>query len=95
LFNNYNVIYLVNNKKRLNKGSFIKLLIELIIEVKTSIFLITRHSTYTFKRLFNKRDNKKVNLILRNVVIIKGFYINIVLEAFFFLRKAFRFISLI
>jgi hypothetical protein len=84
LFNNYNVIYLVNNKKRLNKSSFIKLLIELVVEIKTFILLIIRHGTYTFKRLFNKRDNKKVNLILYNIVIVKGFYINIVLKAFFF-----------
>jgi uncharacterized membrane protein len=92
LFNNYNIIYLVNNKKRLNKSSFIKLLIKLVIKAKTFILLIIKHSTCTFKRLYNKRNNKKVNLILRNVIIIKGFYINIVLKAFF-LRKAFRFIS--
>jgi hypothetical protein len=84
LFNNYNTIHLVNNKKRLNKGNFIKLLIELIIKVKTFILLITRRDTRIFKRLFNKRDNKRVNLILYNVVIIKGFYINIILKAFFF-----------
>jgi hypothetical protein len=84
LFNNYNIIHLVNNKKRLNKGNFIKLLIELIIKVKTFILLITRRDTRIFKGLFNKRDNKRVNLILYNVVIIKGFYINIILKAFFF-----------
>jgi hypothetical protein len=84
LFNNYNTIHLVNNKKRLNKGNFIKLLIELIIKVKTFILLITRRDTRIFKGLFNKRDNKRVNLILYNVVIIKGFYINIILKAFFF-----------
>jgi hypothetical protein len=84
LFNNYNIIHLVNNKKRLNKGSFIKLLIELVIKAKTFILLIIRHNTCTFKRLFNKRNNKKVNLILYNIIIIKGFYINIILKAFFF-----------
>jgi hypothetical protein len=87
LFNNYNVIYLVNNKERLNKGSFVKLLIELVVKVKTFIFLITRHGTYTFKGLFNKRDNKRVNLVLRDVVVVKGFYINIVLEALFFKKS--------
>jgi hypothetical protein len=84
LFDNYNTIYLVNNKKRLDKGSFIKLLIELVIKARTFILLITRYSTYTFKGLFNKRDGKRVDLVLRDVVIIKGFYINIVLEALFF-----------
>jgi hypothetical protein len=84
LFNNYNATYLVNNKERLNKGSFIKLLIELVIKVKTFILLITRRGTRTFKGLFNKRDGKRVNLVLRDVVIVKGFYINIVLEALLF-----------
>jgi hypothetical protein len=48
------------------------------------MFLITRRGTRTFKRLFNKRDNKRVNLVLRDVAIVKGFYINIVLEALLF-----------
>jgi hypothetical protein len=84
LFNNYNTIYLVNNKERLNKGSFVKLLVELVIKARTFILLITRRGTRTFKGLFNKRDSKRVNLVLCNVVIVKGFYINIVLEALFF-----------
>jgi hypothetical protein len=84
LFNNYNAIHLVNNKERLDKGSFVKLLIKLVIEVRTFILLITRHDTRTFKGLFNKRDGKRVNLVLRDVVVVKGFYINIVLEALFF-----------
>jgi hypothetical protein len=84
LFNNYNIIYLVNNKERLNKGSFIKLLVKLVVKAKTFILLITRHDTRTFKGLFNKRDNKRVNLMLRDVAIIKGFYINIVSKALLF-----------
>jgi hypothetical protein len=84
LFNNYNAIHLVNNKKRLDKGNFVKSPVKLVIKVRTFILLITRHGTCIFKGLFNKRDSKRVNLVLRNVVIIKGFYINIVLEALFF-----------
>jgi hypothetical protein len=84
LFNNYSATHLVNNKERLNKGSFVKLLVELVIKARTFIFLITRHGTCTFKGLFNKKDNKRVNLVLRNVVVVKGFYINIVLEALLF-----------
>jgi hypothetical protein len=84
LFNNYNTIYLVNNKERLDKGSFVKLLIELVVKARTFILLIIRHNTRTFKGLFNKRDSKRVNLVLRNIVIVKGFYINIVLEALLF-----------
>jgi hypothetical protein len=84
LFNNYNTIHLVNNKERLDKSSFVKSLIELVIEAKTFILLILKHSTYTFKGLFNKRDSKKVNLVLRDVAIVKGFYINIVSKALLF-----------
>jgi hypothetical protein len=84
LFDNYGTTYLVNNKERLDKGSFVKLLVELVIKARTFILLITRHSTRTFKGLFNKRDGKRVNLVLRDVVVVKGFYINIVLEALFF-----------
>jgi len=84
LFDNYNATYLVNNKERLDKGSFVKLLVELVIKARTFILLISRHGTRTFKGLFNKRDGKRVNLMLRNVVIVKGFYINIVSEAFLF-----------
>jgi hypothetical protein len=87
LFNNYNTMYLVNNKERLNKGSFIKLLVELVIKVKTFILLISRHGTCTFKGLFNKRDGKRVNLVLYDIAIIKGFYINIVSEALLFKKS--------
>jgi hypothetical protein len=84
LFNNCSATYLVNNKERLDKGSFVKLLVKLIVEARTFILLILRHDTYTFKELFNKRDSKRVNLVLRDVVVVKGFYINIVLEALLF-----------
>jgi hypothetical protein len=84
LFNNCSATYLVNNKERLNKGSFVKLLVKLVVEARTFILLILRHDTYTFKELFNKRDSKRVNLVLRDVVVVKGFYINIVSEALLF-----------
>jgi hypothetical protein len=84
LFDNYNAMYLVNNKERLDKGSFVKLLVELVVEAGTFILLITRHGTRTFKGLFNKRDGKRVNLVLRDVAVVKGFYINIVSEALLF-----------
>jgi hypothetical protein len=84
LFNNYSTTHLVNNKEQLDKSSFIKSLVELVIKARTFILLIIRRGTYTFKGLFNKRDSKRVNLVLRNVAVVKGFYINIVLEALFF-----------
>jgi hypothetical protein len=84
LFDNYDAIHLVNNKERLDKGSFIKSPVELVVEVKTFMLLITRRGTRTFKGLFNRRDGKRVNLVLRDVAIVKGFHVNIVSEALLF-----------
>jgi hypothetical protein len=84
LFDNYNAIYLVNNKKQLDKGSFVKSPVKSVVEARTFMLLITRHGTRTFKGLFNKRDGKRVNLVLRDVVVVKGFHVNIVLEALLF-----------
>jgi hypothetical protein len=77
-------MYLVNNKERLDKGNFVKLPVELVVEARTFILLITRRGTRTFKGLFNKRDGKRVNLMLRDVVVVKGFYVNIVSKALLF-----------
>jgi hypothetical protein len=84
LFDNYGATYLVNNKERLDKGSFVKLPVELVVEARTSVLLITRCGTRTFKGLFNRRDGKRVNLVLRNVAVVKGFHVNIVSEALLF-----------
>jgi hypothetical protein len=84
LFDNCGATYLVNDKERLDKGSFVKLPVESVVEVGTSVLLIIRRGTRTFKGLFNRRDGKRVNLVLRDVAVVKGFYVNIVLEALFF-----------
>jgi hypothetical protein len=84
LFDNYGATYLVNDKERLDKGSFVKSPVELVVEVGTFMLLITRRGTRTFKGLFNRRDGKRVNLVLCDVAVVKGFYVNIVLEAFLF-----------
>jgi hypothetical protein len=77
-------MHLVNDKERLDKGNFVKSLVELVVEVRTFILLITRRGTRTFKGLFNRRDGKRVNLVLRDVAVVKGFYVNIVSEALLF-----------
>jgi hypothetical protein len=84
LFDNYNATHLVNNKEQLDKGSFVKSPVELVVEARTFILLITRRGTRTFKGLFNKRDGKRVNLILRDIAVVKGFYINIISKALLF-----------
>jgi uracil phosphoribosyltransferase len=55
-----------------------------IIKASITLLPILRRGTCTFKGLLNKTKSKKVNLILLNIAIIKGFLINIVLEALFY-----------
>jgi hypothetical protein len=44
-----------------------------IIKASITLFFILKRGTCIFKGLLNKGKGKKVNLILLNVVIIKGF----------------------
>jgi hypothetical protein len=81
LLDNYSATHLVNDVKRLDKASFIKFLVTDTIEASTTLFPILGRGTYTFKGLLNETESRKVDLILLNVAIIKGFLINIVLKA--------------
>jgi hypothetical protein len=75
-------MHLVNSKLLLNKNTFIKLSINNYIKASIIIFLITSYKIYTFKNIFlNSKRNKTINLILKNIAIIKGFYINLILKA--------------
>jgi hypothetical protein len=74
----------VNDVKRLDKVSFIKSLMTNTVEASTTLLPILRRGTYTFKGLLNRIKSKKVDLILLDVIIIKGFLINIVLKALFY-----------
>jgi hypothetical protein len=77
-------MHLINNVRRLDKGSFIKSLVINTIKARTTSLPILKYSTRTFKGLLNKSESKKVDFILFNIVIIKGFLINIVLKALFY-----------
>jgi hypothetical protein len=74
----------VNDVKRLDKASFIKSLITNTVEASTTLLLILKRGTRTFKGLLNGIKGKKVDLILLDIAIIKGFLINIVLKALFY-----------
>jgi hypothetical protein len=74
----------MNDVKRLDKASFIKFLVINTIEVSTTLVPILGHSTCTFKGLLNGTKGKKVNLILLDIIIIKGFLVNIILKALFY-----------
>jgi hypothetical protein len=74
----------VNDVKRLDKASFIKSLVTDIIKASITLLPILKRGTCTFKELLNGIESRKVNLILLNVAIIKGFLVNIVLKALFY-----------
>ena len=66
LFDNYKVIYLVNNLNLLNKRSFIKLNINNYIKISILKLLILSKKTKILKNIFNK----VISLLIRNLVYI-------------------------
>jgi hypothetical protein len=82
LFNNYRVVYLVNNKVLLKLGLFSKLN-KRTIKAGTSSIPIISHNTQVIKNVFNNINSLVIkDLVLKQVIIIKGFYINIVSKAY-------------
>jgi hypothetical protein len=82
LINNYKVIYLVNNKDLLKPNIFIKVIINKSIKAGLFTLLIIKRSIRVIKRaLSNKLRLIIIDLILEDIIIIKGFYINIILKA--------------
>jgi hypothetical protein len=52
-------------------------------------FLITRYNTYIIKNVVNRSAGLYTkDLILYNIIVIKGFYINIISEAYLAEKKA-------
>jgi hypothetical protein len=69
---------LVNNKDLLELGLFVKASYNKCIEARSSSFLILGYSTKVIRKALNSTSSFSLaNLILNNVIIIKGFYINI------------------
>jgi hypothetical protein len=82
LFNNYSAIYLVNSKDLLELRSFIKALFNKCVEAGSSSLLILGHGIKVIKKAINKAISPNIkDLRLSDIIIIKGFYINIVSEA--------------
>jgi hypothetical protein len=80
-------MHLVNDVKSLDKASFIKSLVTNIIKASITLLLILKRGTCTFKGLLNKSKSKKVDFILFNIAIVKGFLINIVLKALLYKKS--------
>ena len=82
-------MYLVNSKNLINSGTFIKVKINNYIEAEITSFLIIRYNTYIIKNVINKPAGSRTkDLILYNIIIIKGFYINIISKACLAKKKA-------
>jgi hypothetical protein len=82
LLDNYSAIYLINNKKLLKLKSFIKVAYNKCIKAGSFSFLILRHSKRVIKKVLNSVANlNSEDLTLSDIIIIKGFYINIISEA--------------
>jgi hypothetical protein len=80
LLNNCGTMHVINDVYMFNEGTFIKECLECTVKARTSSLLIISHSTCTIKSILNGK-NGKVDLVLRDVTIVKGFYMNIVFKA--------------
>jgi hypothetical protein len=82
LLNNYSAIYLVNSKELLKLKSFIKVAYNKCVEAGSFSFPILRYSKRVIKKVLNSIASLNLkDLILSDVIIIKGFYINIISKA--------------
>jgi RAB protein geranylgeranyltransferase component A len=82
LLNNYNAMHLINNKELLELKSFIKVAYNKCVEAGSLNFPILRHSKRVIKKVLNSVASlSSEDLTLSDIIIIKGFYINIVFKA--------------
>jgi hypothetical protein len=82
LLNNYSAIYLVNSKDLLELRSFVKALFNKCVEAGSSSLPILGRGIKVIKKAINGAISLNIkDLHLFNIIIIEGFYINIVSEA--------------
>ena len=80
MLNNYSAIYLVNNKDLLVPSTFVLFKNNNIVQVSSSSLPILKRKEKVLKKVLNSLNSKNiVDLKLKNIVIVKGFYINIIL----------------
>ena len=80
MLNNYSAIYLVNNKDLLVPSTFVLFKNNNIVQVSSSFLPIFKYKEKVLKKMLNNLNNKNIiDLKLKNIVIVKGFYINIIL----------------
>ena len=75
-------MHLVNNKELLELRSFIKVAYNKCVEAGSFSFLILKRSKRVIKKVLNSVASlNSEDLTLSDIIIIKGFYINIVSKA--------------
>ena len=80
MLNNYSAIYLVNNKDLLIPSTFVLFKNNNIVQVSSFSFPIFKYRERVLKKVLNSLNSKNIiNLKPKNIVVIKGFYINIIL----------------
>ena len=80
MLNNYSAIYLVNNKDLLVPSTFVLSKNNNIVQVGSSFLPILKRKEKVLKKVLNSPNSKNiVDLKLKNIVVVKGFYINIIL----------------
>ena len=80
MLNNYSAIHLVNNKDLLIPSIFVLFKNNNIVQVSSFSLFILRYREKVLKKVLNSLNSKNIiDLKLKNIVIIKGFYINIIL----------------
>jgi hypothetical protein len=83
LLNNYSAIYLINSKDLLKLKSFVKALFNKYIKVRSSSFPIFKRGIKVIKKAINGAISLNIkDLHLFNIIIIKGFYNNIIFKAY-------------
>jgi hypothetical protein len=76
-------MHLVNSKDLLKLGFFVKALFNKCIEAGSSSLLILGYSIKVIKKAINGAISLNIkDLRLFDIIIIKGFYINIISEAY-------------
>jgi hypothetical protein len=82
LLNNYSITHLVNSKELLELRSFIKVAYNKCVEAGSFSLLILRYGKRVIKKVLNSVASlNSEDLTLLDIIIIKGFYINIISEA--------------
>ena len=80
MLNNYSAIYLVNNKDLFIPSTFVLFKNNNIVQVSFFFLSIFKYREKVLKKVLNSLNSKNIiNLKLKNIVVIKSFYINIIL----------------